>query len=117
MAVDIQDLELIALKLGTDFDFYRNKNIFLTGGTGFFGKWLLETFIHLNKKHSLNTTVTILSRSPNKFKGSFPHLCNHNHFKFVQGDIRNFPDIADDFDLIIHAATDASAELNNPILN
>jgi len=118
MQVDVEDLMLIANKLSSDSGFYKNKKIFITGGTGFFGKWLLETFIHLNTTQSLNVSVTILSRSPNIFEKGFPHLFNHDHFKFVQGDVRNFPDITGNFDLIIHAATDASVALNksNPEL-
>ena len=118
MRVEVEDLTLIADKLASDFELYKGKKIFVTGGTGFFGKWLLETFIYLNQNHSLNISITILSRSPSKFKDNFPHLYNHSYFKFVQGDVRNLPDINEDFDLIIHAATDASAELNksNPEL-
>ncbi|MGC9402617.1 NAD-dependent epimerase/dehydratase family protein [Vibrio genomosp. F10 str. 9ZC157] len=118
MGVDVEDLKLIADKLSSDFEFYKGKSIFVTGGTGFFGKWLLEAFIHLNQNHGLNSSITILSRSPSKFKDSFPHLYNHNYFNFVQGDVRDFPDIAQDFDLIIHAAADASSEVyrSNPEL-
>ena len=31
----------------------RNKNFFLTGCTGFFGYWLVRTFIEANKKYNL----------------------------------------------------------------
>lgn len=118
MAVDIEDLELIANKLNTDFNFYRNKKIFLTGGTGFFGKWLLESFIHLNEIHKLNITVTVISRAPKKFLDSQPKIKNYTKFKFIKGDVRTFTDFNEEFDLIIHAATDVSVELNkrNPSL-
>ncbi|MBJ6879701.1 NAD(P)-dependent oxidoreductase [Vibrio cholerae] len=112
MYVDPHDLELIADKLTTDFDFYRNKKIFLTGGTGFFGKWLLEAFIYLNQNYGLNVSVTILSRSPEKFNEDFPKLFNHHKFKFVQGDVRSFPSITEEFDLIIHAATETSSAVD-----
>jgi len=118
MSVDIDDLTLIADKLSEDFEFYKNKKIFLTGGTGFFGKWLLESFIYLNDVHKLNISVTILSRSPKKFTEDYPHFDNHENFVFIQGDVRSFSDISEAYDLIIHAATDASVELNksNPEL-
>ena len=118
MKVDITDLKLIAKHLKKDHVFYKNKNIFLTGGTGFFGKWLLESFIYLNDIHNLNISVTILSRSPQRFTEGFPNLANHENFTFVKGDVRTFSTLSEEFDLIIHAATDASVALNksNPEL-
>lgn len=118
MSVDIDDLALIAEKLTKDFEFYKNQKIFLTGGTGFFGKWLLETFIYLNEVHKLNISVTILSRSPKKFAENQPYLANHENFMLIKGDVRSFSDLNESYDLIIHAATDASVEINrtNPEL-
>lgn len=118
MSVDIDDLTLIADKLSEDFEFYKNQKIFLTGGTGFFGKWLLESFIYLNDVHKLNISVTILSRSPQRFTEDYPHFDNHENFTFIQGDVRIFSDVSEYYDLVIHAATDASVELNksNPEL-
>jgi nucleoside-diphosphate-sugar epimerase len=112
MSVDIEDLNLIANKLVKDFFFFKNKKIFLTGGTGFFGKWLLETFIFLNTNHDLNISVSILSRSPDKFKKSYPHISGHENFYYIKGDIKNFQDKTECYDLIIHAATDASSGRN-----
>jgi nucleoside-diphosphate-sugar epimerase len=112
MLVDIEDLNLIANKLAKDFFFFKNKKIFLTGGTGFFGKWLLETFLYLNIHHDLNISVSILSRSPDKFKGLYPHISSHENFAYIKGDIKNFQDDTESYDLIIHAATDASTGRN-----
>jgi len=30
----------------------RNQSFFITGGTGFFGMWLLETLAHANDEHA-----------------------------------------------------------------
>ena len=118
MKIDIRDLELISSELKVEFHQLKNKKIFLTGGTGFFGKWLLETFIYLNKKYHLNVHVTILSRYPERFRASFPYLYENEMFSFIAGDIKKTNDLNEEFDFIIHAATDASAELNrtNPEL-
>tara|TARA_R110001583_G_scaffold25592_5_gene92377 strand:- start:737 stop:1771 length:1035 start_codon:yes stop_codon:yes gene_type:complete len=112
MSVDIEDLNLIANKLAKDFLFFKNKRIFLTGGTGFFGKWLLETFLFLNTQHNLNISVSILSRSPEKFKESYPHISSHERFVYIKGDVKSFQDNTEYYDLIIHAATDASSGRN-----
>jgi dTDP-glucose 4,6-dehydratase len=101
-----------------DHSFCKGKNIFVTGGTGFFGKWLLETFIYLNEIHQLDIKVTALTRSVENFKREHPSLFGHSNFTFTEGDIRSFSYPKENFDLIIHAATEASAELNksNPSL-
>jgi len=112
MPVEIEDLRLIGEMLKSDVFFYKDKTIFLTGGTGFFGKWLLEAFIYLNKSYSTNISITILTRSPRKFIKEYPYLGCYESFKFIQGDIRDFSCVNENFDLIIHAATDASVDLN-----
>ncbi|MBN3493423.1 NAD-dependent epimerase/dehydratase family protein [Vibrio neptunius] len=112
MRIHESDLSLISEHLEKDISYFRNKKIFITGGTGFFGKWLLETFKFLNENNSLNVSLTILTRSPEKFERKYPHLFGYERFRFFQGDVRDFEDLEEDFDIIIHAATDASAELN-----
>lgn len=82
-------------------EFYK-KRIFLTGGTGFFGKWLME------RLQSLEADVVVLSRNPLQF----PLLVKKSQVTFVQGDVRDFEFPAGSFDYVIHAATEASAKLD-----
>lgn len=91
----------------------KGKKIFLTGGTGFFGKWLLETFSYIIKEMSLDIHVFVLSRNPEAFIVRHPHLGEKTCFTFLRGEISDFPFPESDIDLIIHAATEASAKLNN----
>ncbi|HNX35649.1 MAG TPA: NAD(P)-dependent oxidoreductase [Kiritimatiellia bacterium] len=89
----------------------RDKHIFLTGGTGFFGKWLLESFLRVNKIFELNAQVTVLSRHPNEFLAQNPWLAAESSVTFLPGDIRDFTFPKSHFDFVIHAATEASAKL------
>jgi len=52
----------------------RGKKIFITGGTGFFGCWLLESFAWANDKLKLNAEALVLSRNPEAFAQKVPHL-------------------------------------------
>jgi dTDP-glucose 4,6-dehydratase len=96
----------------------REKKVFVTGGTGFFGKWLLESFLWANDQLKLDAQMHVLSRSPDSFKTKYPHFAKAPGIRFHQGDVRDFEFPHERFDFIIHAATDASSQLNaeNPLL-
>jgi dTDP-glucose 4,6-dehydratase len=81
------------------------KRIFLTGGTGLFGKWLLEHF------QTLEVKVVVLSRNPAQFVAQFPMFGKNPSVTFVRGDVRDFEFPAGQFDYAIHAATEASEKL------
>ena len=52
--IPIEDLEHIFQNTQDLLESFRGKSIFLTGGTGFFGRWLLESFLFVNEKLKLN---------------------------------------------------------------
>lgn len=94
-------------------DFVRGSNIFITGATGFFGKWLLESFVFLNRKLNLNSNVFVLSRDPESFLKKYKFYEGEKNIFWIKGDIRTFEFPSQEIDYIIHAATDADATLNN----
>jgi dTDP-glucose 4,6-dehydratase len=96
----------------------RNANLFITGGTGFFGKWLIESLLWATDRLNLNSRVTILTRSPDRFRKTSPHLYDHQAVSTLRGDIRTFDFPSGTFTHIIHAATESSAKLNaeNPLM-
>jgi dTDP-glucose 4,6-dehydratase len=90
----------------------RGQNLFITGGTGFFGCWLLESFIWANNRYKLGGLATVLTRSPERFINKAPHLANHPAIRLVQGDVMSFEFPEGKFPFVIHAATESSAKLN-----
>ena len=91
----------------------RGARIFITGGTGFFGAWLLETFCHANEVLGLQAQATVLSRDPQRFLAKMPHLQNRAGLRFFTGDVKTLePDIAgaENFSHVIHAATASGHE-------
>jgi nucleoside-diphosphate-sugar epimerase len=90
----------------------KNKTFFISGGTGFFGIWLLMSFIFINRKLKLNSKIILLTRNKDKFLGKHKWLKEYSEISFLQGDITNFNFIEEDIDYIIHAATEASVKLN-----
>lgn len=107
-----EDLEAIAHGLGDIAGDLKAANLFVTGGTGFFGRWLLESFVHLNRACSLGARMTVLSRDPAKFLASAPQVADDS-VRFVAGDVRDFAFPEGAFTHVIHAATEASAKLGD----
>lgn len=95
----------------------RGQRIFVTGGTGFFGCWLLESFAWANDKLGLGATAVVLTRNPAAFQAKAPHLASHPAIQLQAGDICSFDFPPGRFSHVIHAATEASAKLNdeNPL--
>jgi nucleoside-diphosphate-sugar epimerase len=103
------DLELVLNGTKSLWEGMRNQRIFFTGGTGFFGCWLVESFAHINRTLNLNAHATILTRNPDSFTAKCPHLVADPAITLLVGDVRDFSFPEGDFPFVIHAATEASA--------
>ena len=90
----------------------RGASLFISGGTGFFGVWLLEALLAANRERSLGCRMAVLSRDPAKFAAKAPHLATDPAVSFVEGDVRDFRFPTGPITHVIHAATEASASLN-----
>ena len=85
--------------------FWKNKNVFITGHTGFKGSWLLLWLL------KLGSNVTGYSLKPDinfqLFKNLYP--CIKNNFKHIEGDIRDLENLRESIlankpDIIFHLA-------------
>ncbi len=106
--VAAEDYEIIFQSLASDYSALRNKKIFITGGTGFIGKWLLVSLIDANIRLSLNLKIAVLSRSASKFMIKYPEL-TPDFVELIEGDVRSFNFPFGDFYAVIHGATDVVA--------
>lgn len=78
--------------------------LFVTGGTGFFGRWFVALLGHARRRLDLNLSITVLSRDPVAFAARFPVLAGE--VALVAGDVRDFAFPEGRFTHIVHAATD-----------
>lgn len=107
------DLEHILGHTGELWEDLRGKHLFITGGTGFFGRWLLESFSWANEVFGLNASALVLSRHPEAFKIKSPELASNPAIRFHAGDVRYYDFPEGEFSHIIHAATTSAAATFN----
>lgn len=110
----ISDLEEIIMRAEGDLLLLRGSRIFITGGTGYIGKWLLECLCSANRELNLGLKVFVLSRNKTRFMRDFPHLGCDFTVDLIQGDVREFNLDVEGITHVIHAATDVVA-VNPPL--
>lgn len=87
------------------------QRILITGGTGFFGKSILDYRLR-HPEFLSDVEITILSRHPNAFIPENLKLATQTGVTFIAGDVRTFSSLLH-FDTIIHAATAAVTTLSD----
>jgi dTDP-glucose 4,6-dehydratase len=85
-------------------------SIFLTGGTGFVGTWLLESFLWARDRLKLRTGVTVLTRDPERYRRKARHLAAHPAVTVIRGDTTTFAFPNGSYPYVIHAATEPYRE-------
>jgi nucleoside-diphosphate-sugar epimerase len=79
------------------------RHIFITGGTGFLGKTLLDYFAECAARCS-NFRATVMSRSPEEFLKRAPQYANLSWLDLRLGHLGSFPQSVGNVTDVIHAA-------------
>ena len=97
------DMDHIMLHTEQAWQELRGARILITGGTGFFGRWILSSFVEADRLFNLKAKVYFLSRQRRTHED--PSVT------YIQGDIRTFsvPDGAH-FTHVIHGAAPTSRD-------
>ncbi len=103
-----RDLEHVLSHTSDVWESLRGQSLFITGGTGFVGTWLLESLCWADDKFDLGVNAVVLTRNPAAFRAKAPYAGNHRAVRFVQGDAASFDFPAGEFSFVIHAATERS---------
>jgi dTDP-glucose 4,6-dehydratase len=104
------DLNHVLTHARDSFLTLRDTRIFITGGTGFFGHWLLESLLHANRELNLDVRATVLTRNADAFRHKSPHIAIDPAITLLEGDIRTFRFPSESHSHILHAATDSGGQ-------
>jgi len=104
------DLAHVLTHARSSFESLRDANVFVTGGTGFFGHWLLESLLFANRELGLGVRATVLTRNAQRFAAKSPHIANDPAITLLEGDVRGFAFPAERHTHVVHAATDSGGQ-------
>lgn len=99
------DLQHIDDGVGSNAEALRNSKVLLTGASGFFGMWMLETLIWLNISKSLNMVIHVVVRNTFAFKNGLSSW-TEGQLKIIEGDLATLILYPDSYKYIIHLASE-----------
>ena len=88
----------------------RGGRLFVTGGTGFFGRWMLESFVRANDELGLGAEASVLTRDPGRFVAAAPHVAENAAIVLQTGDVRSFDDPGVECTHVLHMATETALD-------
>src|SRR5258705_2489922 len=107
-----RDLDHVLEHASPAWDEPRGARILMTGGTGFFGRWLVESLLHADDRLGLGTSLVLLSRDPAAFGRRAPHLVASSRVTLIEGDVRTFVPTLNAYTHLVHGAHDTTGTLN-----
>jgi dTDP-glucose 4,6-dehydratase len=104
-----RDLAEVLAHGGTRWRELDGARLLLTGGTGFFGPWLLEPLLAAQAALGLKLRVWVLTRDPGGFERRLPHLARHPSVELLEGDVLRFENPGVAFTHLIHGAASSNS--------
>lgn len=99
------DFEHIEQGLADNSHGLRNSSILLTGASGFFGMWMLESLVWLSSCRGLHIRLDVVVRNAQAFqKMVSPTVIGH--VRLIEGDLATMALPAKDYKYIIHLASE-----------
>lgn len=97
-----KEIEEIIANLGDVSKSFEDKNVLVTGGTGFLGSWICEVLVEQGAK------VICLDNLVSGLKSNISAMMDRDKFKFIQHDITQPIFFEEPLDMVMHLASRAS---------
>jgi dTDP-glucose 4,6-dehydratase len=99
-ALPDSDLDHVVQHAASAFKALAGARIFITGGTGFVGSWLIESLL----RAGVGASVLVLTRDPERYYKTNPAVARHPAIQVLQGDVLTFSFPTGEVPFLIHAA-------------
>lgn len=104
-----RDTEGVLLRLAPEIEQLLSSPVLITGGSGFVGRWLIESLIRAKQQLGRKSPIISLSRSTTRWQNE---LVKKNLLHVVNADVTEELCINDEIGYVFHCATPVSASLN-----
>ncbi|MEI6070557.1 MAG: NAD-dependent epimerase/dehydratase family protein [Verrucomicrobiae bacterium] len=97
------DLRHVVESVGSGWDELRNARVLFTGASGFFGSWMLESFLYAGTQWDLPLRAIAVTRDAQRFSERLPHLAADPRVEILESDAATMPVPEGRVDFIIHS--------------
>lgn len=102
------DLDQVLAQTPGFWSCFGGSRLFITGGTGFIGNWLIQVIQRANESIGARIEIVALSRNPQRARIERPQVFTRRDVRLLEGSVIDFNGDTGALDLCIHAATDVA---------
>lgn len=95
---------------GLNIEALRGKRILVTGGTGFFGVWLLSALVAIKNTLGGELDIVTITRSPREFLEKSKQFGLNDVVEFIEGDVKDVRFVGLGITHLVHMATTNASE-------